>query len=260
MTPLRFANAPNFRDLGGIVTRAGRRVRHGRIYRSGALNHLGSDEWERLDALGISLFCDLRSPAESARHAHGWPGKAPAMMPLAVLPDVRSTGDALLERVLSDPTGGQARGLLLENYAEMPRALAPQLRVLVDRILSEDGLPMLIACTAGQDRTGFVSALLLSALDVEHDVVVQDYMRSAPIHDAEKVRNFLAKSLGGTAVDPPSDEVVEALRADEAYLAAAFAVVDEEFGGVGEYWRRFGDLDPARRDLLASMLLEDVGA
>src|SRR5688500_8775706 len=62
----------NFRDLGGYETDDGRRVRYGRIYRSGVLAHLTPDDVQRLDALGIRVVCDFRNAQERRRETIRW--------------------------------------------------------------------------------------------------------------------------------------------------------------------------------------------
>jgi protein-tyrosine phosphatase len=47
------------------------------------------------------------------------------------------------------------------------------------KLLAEDGLPALIHCAAGKDRTGLIIALLLSVADVPPDAIIADYALSA---------------------------------------------------------------------------------
>ncbi len=51
---------PNFRDLGGYRTTAGRHLRWGRIYRSGKLTSLTEADVHYFKRLGVSLVCDFR--------------------------------------------------------------------------------------------------------------------------------------------------------------------------------------------------------
>jgi protein-tyrosine phosphatase len=56
---------PNFRDLGGYETADGRRVKWGRVYRSGELSQLSEDDVAKLGDLGIKTVVDLRSLSPS---------------------------------------------------------------------------------------------------------------------------------------------------------------------------------------------------
>ena len=51
----------NFRDLGGYPTLDGRRVRWGRVFRSGMMANLTDADYDYLSALGIRVVCDFRS-------------------------------------------------------------------------------------------------------------------------------------------------------------------------------------------------------
>src|SRR5512145_712402 len=62
----------NFRDLGGYATRDGRRVRWGRVYRSGVMSYLTDADRTRLDALGLRTLCDFRAPGERKREPTNW--------------------------------------------------------------------------------------------------------------------------------------------------------------------------------------------
>ena len=64
----------NFRDLGGIPTVDGKKIRHGLLYRSGHLCKISEEKAEFLrDRKGIETVVDLRSPSELAeKHRGAW--------------------------------------------------------------------------------------------------------------------------------------------------------------------------------------------
>jgi protein-tyrosine phosphatase len=250
-------HAPNFRELGGIGTNDGRRLARGRVYRSEALTTLGDDEWASVSDLGLRLVCDLRSPKERAKHPIQWVGDRPRFAEIAILPDVRTAGPEIMQSIVSDASGGAARRLLLENYAAMPRAFEHHLPDLVGSIVDERELPLLIACTAGKDRTGFVCALLLSALGVSYDDIVADYLRSNEWFDPTVIRDALAAWLGAESEVTPSDAVLDALKVHIAYLDSAFAAIERDYGSLDTYLTQAGGLDERRRSALRAALLEE---
>jgi protein-tyrosine phosphatase len=63
------------------------------------------------------------------------------------------------------------------GYRDLPTLLAPQFREIFQELLRHDGA-VSFHCSAGQDRTGVATALVLSALGVPRDVIVQDYLLS----------------------------------------------------------------------------------
>lgn len=252
-----FRNAPNFRELGGIPVAGGGRVARGRLYRSGALTRLDADEWRRVDALNIGLFCELRSSTERAKHPVPWPAREPATLHLALLPDTRASGIEVFRELVADPTGQAARRMLLTNYGRMAAALAPQLSELVDRLLALRGQAALVACAVGQDRTGVVCALLLTGLGASADDVMADYLRSDAVFDAAGVRRAL---ISGAELDsgaaPPTDAVLDALRPNADYLRAAFAEIERDYGGVMRYLQTAGGLGEARLAAFREQFIE----
>src|SRR6187402_1942570 len=54
----------NFRDLGGIETRSGARIRPGRVFRSDALHLLTERDVETLAGFGIATLIDVRGAGE----------------------------------------------------------------------------------------------------------------------------------------------------------------------------------------------------
>ena len=54
----------NARDLGGLVTRDGRRIRPGALLRSDAVDHLTARGWRQLADHGVKTIIDLRNEDE----------------------------------------------------------------------------------------------------------------------------------------------------------------------------------------------------
>lgn len=75
-------------------------------------------------------------------------------------------------------TGGggtpKSRGHLYEVYRGM---VDEQMTIILETILGATSNVMYF-CTAGKDRTGVVSALLLKKLGTKEDVIIEDYMMS----------------------------------------------------------------------------------
>jgi protein-tyrosine phosphatase len=175
--PAALAGAYNFRDLGGLATADGRRIRPGRLFRSDTLQALtDADVAHLVDTLGIAGVLDLRSSAESVEEGRGPLSAHPrpvtyVNVPLGLAnvayghprpgvdapPPGRLTAEMYLGQIAGDPG--------------IPLALE-LLSVLTAR-------PTVVHCTIGKDRTGVVVALVLLLLGVPDEAVVEDYMSSA---------------------------------------------------------------------------------
>ena len=164
----------NFRDLGGYRTDDGRSVRWGRLYRSGVMADLTDSDYAYLQRLGITAICDLRdsrershSPTQAGRIARG--GRYIAWDYQQDF-DMKAFAGAFA--MGGDPQETALR-LMAAFYRQMPAAFAARYREAFDVLKQGDGL--LFNCSAGKDRTGLLAALVLTALGVAPDVVVNDY-------------------------------------------------------------------------------------
>ncbi len=195
--------AVNLRELGGIATADGRRIRRGIIYRSGDLADLTEASSNRMAELGIVARIDFRSIAERKLRPYNW--HAPGAIQVWENPSSRH--DAAVRDLMEQAEKGTdaAHAAMNAIYRELPIFLASSYGVLF-RWLSDGRLPILYSCTAGKDRTGVATALILWALGVEKKTITEEYelsntqfdqikkiaMRSYNFNDDASVRTILA--------------------------------------------------------------------
>lgn len=254
--PLRLERA--FRDIGGLATTDGRLIRHGRVYRSGLLRQLVDPDHDTLARLGLTWRLDLRSRAERALEQHEWPGFAQIPAPVVEHEGLEGVQPAVWAHRIADPafTPAHAAQCLRAVYVDMPENLAPTLRLLIDRLLAPDGAPVLVHCTAGKDRTGFVCAMLQTALDVPRATIMQDYLlANQHMPDAQPV---LERMLGAHGLSPHAGSLA-AVRAifgvRRDYLDAAFARIERDWGSPANYLHEAIGLDNTRLQALQAQLL-----
>jgi protein-tyrosine phosphatase len=216
----------NFRDLGGYATQDGRRLRWGKLYRSGSMAAFTTVAYERLAALGVRVVCDLRTTTERESSPVEW-RRVPNLSYWARDYDM-SFGDLRTLLASDMPTAAQAREAMAVGYRSLPFEQAPAYAELFRRLIAGD-TPLVFNCSAGKDRTGVAAALILSALGVDEETIVEDYLLSNRALDR-----------GGWAASPllgkVSQDVVEAiLGVDASYIASALATVDERHGSLPRY-------------------------
>ena len=249
------AGAGNFRNLGGLLTHDGRRIRQHFLMRSDRLCHLTPQGWEQLAATGLTTICDLRSAEECALH----PNCVPAVLGIEELAcevrnGIRDDG-SLLGMLIEQPTAATAEALMIEIYRRLPQQMAPVLGRIGDRLLG-GGAPLLIHCTAGKDRTGFAVAMLLHALGVSQEEIERDYLASRAWAHAGIHRVSLAKGLAATIPADALDAVCEPLLdVREVYLRASFDKIARDFGSPESYLDIAVGLDAARRARLRELAL-----
>jgi len=165
---------PNFRDIGGYVTTDGRVVRAGRVYRSGMLGAATDDDLATLAALGLRTVIDLRTQPEV--DAFGV-DRLPGLASLVRLPIPSAGADPVVVKAMQ--TG---RFPYLPDLAEVNRGYvsddAERLGDALELLSDSANLPAVVHCLGGKDRTGVISALLLTILGVPWATARVDYLRS----------------------------------------------------------------------------------
>ena len=235
-------SAPAFRDLGGIAAGGGL-IRRGRLFRSEALLHLTEEEKSTVAGLGLRTVCDLRSPLERDAHAcMDWLYPLPRRMSFDLTAQLGAGTAAALDRMRAEPGPAAALQIMVSTYEYLPRAGATVLRALFATLAAGE-TPVMIHCSAGKDRTGFVSAMLLAALGVPREGIYEDYLRvelnGASAHaarTAQMMSLFLRRPL-----DPESLTVLSSVRS--AYLDTAFAALERQWGSTNNYLSEAAGLD-----------------
>lgn len=258
-TEPELAQVRNFRDVGGLPTMDGRRVRYGVLFRSGHLAHATEQDTAFLTSLNLHTIYDFRNAADQRLDGQDveLPGVRNVNMPLSDPADgaefwrvVRTGGVAELRPLLAD---GKAAQRMIDNYREMVVQRTPEhSRVL--RELATDAVPALMHCAAGKDRAGLSIAVTLLALGVERDAIVADYLKSNAPHRRYKVRR--AGPGDGLYTPEVMDLISPLFDAREEYLLAAFDTVQETWGGVDAYLEQGLGLTPELREGLRERLLD----
>ncbi len=239
MVPL--TGATNFRDLGGYVGRGGRPVRWRWLYRSDHLGHLTAADQAELQRRGLTRALDFRGVQESAGAAYSLPGLQ--RHALHIEPTVVQRLQSIADRghVLDETT---TVGLMEDLYRNVVRHQAPRLAQFFGHVLSADA-PLVFHCTAGKDRTGLAAALLLRALGVPQDVVMQDFLLTNQV-----LRPPAALSHG------LPDDVRRALWGVRAsYLEAGLNAIEQDHGGIEPYLKKVVGLDEQAFEALARQCL-----
>ncbi|WP_327288015.1 tyrosine-protein phosphatase [Streptomyces sp. NBC_01198] len=256
------AGVRNFRDVGGLPTTDGRRVRHGVLFRSGHLAHATAKDADFLEGLGLNTIFDFRNPDDVALEGQdvALRGTRNLSMPLNDPADnagfwqtVRDGDVPSLQAVLGEGRGearmvAAYRKLILERTEEHSRML--------DLLSASDGpaVPALLHCAAGKDRAGTSIAIILLALGVQRSAIEADYLESNARHRRYKV--VRGDGSTGTAIDPQVSELLSPLfEARVEYLRAAFDTIEERWGSVDRYLAEGLGLTPERRAALRERLL-----
>ncbi|MCO1597760.1 tyrosine-protein phosphatase [Micromonospora sp. RHAY321] len=255
--------APNARDLGGLIGADGRRVRAGRLIRTPALGRLTDEDLPVLAKLGPACVVDLRDGSE-----------------IAVAPSDRLVGEPRVVHLpVHDPehpvftyVSAVLLGHDLNAYAELARqgtagAMAEIYRWFVTgesarvgfaeavRLAARpENLPLVYHCSAGKDRTGWLTAILLTALGVDEATIRAEYLRNNPLTDS--LRAVIVEAMRRRQPELDVDAVLPVLEVRPEYLDAGYQEVRRVHGSFDGYLRDGLGLTEETLTALRAQLLE----
>ena len=229
----------NFRDLGNLPAADGRKIKKGKLYRSGHLYKISEKTAELLrDRKGLRTIIDLRSPSELAEHKD-IVAEGVNYIHLPPLNDEqnpsinRENRKGVLIEIMAKE-GGAKKHLsdiyrLMITQKESLEAFREMLRLLAD----EENAAFLWHCTQGKDRTGVAAAITLMTLGVDRKVIMRDYMRTNRSCRFINALIFLGVTIvfnirAAFALD-------HLLSARKFFLQAAFDEIDSIYGGTDSF-------------------------
>ena len=229
---IRLDGTRNLRDTGGYPAGPGRHTRWHTLLRSDELTVLPAHSVEQLRELGVRHIVDLRWADELVRSPNLFANDS--VITYSSIP-----------LLADDPTPEFG---LDGMYRHILDARWQQLGEVVRSLLEPGGLPVVVGCAAGKDRTGVTIALLLALCGVPDEVVVADYAMSEASFAGENATlpaDNWRRNPPWTVESPPE------------YMASTLAHLRREHGGARALLRSIG-LTDAQLDTLVEALTEPV--
>ena len=207
----------NTRELGGYpVTIDGKQktVKKGLLYRSGSPENATKADYMFLESKKIRTIVDFRSEEEKTAAFHFSSVVKKVDLPI----DAGNLMGALLKtgKWLYTNDTERAEAEMLSLYTVMPIEAISRYRVLFSLLAESDAAPLLYYCSAGKDRTGLASALILYALGADRKTIMEDY-----VYSNENLRLYWERFV----VTQPF--LVPYYTVSETYLQAAFTSIEE---------------------------------
>lgn len=224
----------NARDLGGLPAADGP-TRFGRIVRSDDLNGLTEAGRRAMFDHGIATIVDLRGPVER-RLSPPALGDHPGYRHLSIVEDEALGSSSEL-------------GTVADSYIWMLGAMRARVGVVLHAIAAAPPGGVVVHCFAGKDRTGVVSALLLSVAGVTRDAIAEDYALS---HQA--LRPLLDEWISAESDPEVQDQMRRRFQCDPQTMTAVLEHLDQDYGGVDGYLAAIG-VDASTQERLRARLL-----
>ncbi|KAJ5662132.1 uncharacterized protein N7477_009748 [Penicillium maclennaniae] len=224
-----FVNVPgvsNIRDLSYENN-----LRPGYVYRSGNMaDILDAGKTLLVDELKITTIFDLRNQGERERApSPEIEGIKTIWMPYGARPASLNLKDFAGE--------DQGDNGFVKMYTGILEAASPAFTEIFKHIRDKPNDPFIFHCSAGKDRTGVLSALILLLIDRPHEEIIRDYMltRAALENVRENLTQALALHFGTDHLSPEAIGMLE-LSGVRAHAMAAFLKTFEcSYGGVEGY-------------------------
>ncbi len=188
----------NFRDLGGYRNRDGATVAWRRIFRSGDFRNITANDFAKIKKeIGLAAVIDLRTAEET--EVQGKWNCTDFGIRYNHLPFPGGGGDKKEEaRLLKEGVNLGQFYLHMISGKDFKKQIISALEIIANR----DNYPLVFHCAIGKDRTGILSAILLSILGVDDAVIIEDYTYSGP--SIKKLREDMLKN-------PPKEDFIKRL-------------------------------------------------
>lgn len=213
----------NFRDLGGMKTKDGKYVKWGKLFRGDELSKLTTGDLEYLSSIPLLSVVDFRDERETIREPDLKPESLLHHYHCPIIPgNLADEMDLSLDELTSD----HAITMMEEMYRLLvtDSDCVQHYKKLFEVIQDKTQVPLLFHCTAGKDRTGMATALIYSALGVDEQDIMEDYL-SSNIYLKEKYKNFTSGNSFFKTL----------LEVNPLFLESAFKEIDKQYGSVERY-------------------------
>ena len=255
----------NLRDLGSIVTKDGKRIKTGLILRSAKLSKLDDIDRTVLEShYGVSKVIDFRAPGEKIKK----PDIIPRGARYIPLPFFNEENMAVTGGMGSDVFSAIRKAESKEelyNYIPDLTTVYPivvtddyalsQLSKAVKLIINNRDGAVLFHCTAGKDRTGIVSAIILKLLNADDEDILADYLKTNEVSEinAKKYSKLAKVFLRSQKI---ADKTYEVFLAKEEYLRAAYDAMIEKFGSFEKFIEAGLGITPDEAESFREYILE----
>lgn len=237
----------NVREIGGYETaQSHKSTRWGKIFRSGQLSSLS--EWDsiRLNNLHIKTVIDLRGNDEVAVCPLRYSNANIVRIPIPI-----KNMDNVVTRIQEDRMRkGDGILFMQDTYLQYVTDYSEQFAKALDVFLDKDNYPIMINCSMGKDRTGYLTAMLLFALGIPEETIVRDYMASNENINIGHLA-YMAHDLSTNA----QETVTALVTVNEGLIDLVLKRIRKDYGSVDKYLSKGLHLTDKERETLKDIML-----
>jgi protein-tyrosine phosphatase len=254
----------NTRDIGGYLTSDLRTIRWRQIIRSENLSRLTASDFQKLEEIGVKTVIDLRTDREHDQSPTVWMGDNPPRFFHFPIGDAHNDWFKAQRKLMKRNSFTEKHALehMVEGYRMIAEVGPPSLQKLMDLVLDQSNWPILIHCNAGKDRAGVAVTLIMEALGVDRETIMEEFLLTNEISRTEEKAIFISKErkISGRGEKLRRGASASAwfpiVGVQSEMLEAFYASVDEQYGSMDAFLTEMGVDQVARRTLVASLTTE----
>lgn len=251
----------NTRDIGGYLTNDMRTLRWGQIIRSENLSRLTADDFQKLEEMGLKTVIDLRTDKEHDRSPTLWQGDNPPQFFHFPVGDSNGAWFNATRKMMKGNkfTEAQSSSLMVDGYRMIVEEGPDSYKKLMEVVLDQSNWPVLIHCNAGKDRAGVAVTLILEALGVDRETIMDEFLLTNQIARIEEKAVLLSKQSKKQRRNgrgPSASAWFPVIGVQPEMLEAFYANVDEQYGSMDAFLTELGVDQDARNALSASLTTE----
>lgn len=249
----------NPRDLGGYVGYEGRKIKKGRLLRTGKISHLSTHDQNFLKNYGLKKIIDLRSPLEIEK------------CPDTVIPGVQDYNIALsdedntegghkdIAKAFAQYRKDQYAGFRMmcgryHDHVTKPHAQAAIKKILNVLAQTPDGA-VIFHCSEGKDRTGIVAMIILYLLGVDLETIRQDYLYSNyMLNDYRAKRDQKLAAVGENMKFRANMRILGSV--SDAFIDTSLIAIEERYGSLDNYLKNQLGVTSKLKNTLRELYLE----
>lgn len=239
--------SPNFRTYNGLKNIDGKRFKDNILFRSGSISALPAADKLKLQGLKLNAIIDFRTDFEVQRDPDDTVGLKVNTVRIP-LGNINQQSSMNMFALLNNPNSTEATAdsmmmSFYENFASMVKSYKAFFEVL---LLPDSKI--LFHCSAGKDRTGIASALLLKALDFDEQTIMSDFLRSN-----EAVKSVDVNKLKMYGIPEKMASILMSVKSD--YLNEAIAQIEKQYGSIDKMLEKELGIGPLQKQLLKEKYL-----
>lgn len=221
---MEIEKSPNFRTYNNLKNIEGKTFKSNVLFRSGSISSLMSSDKEKMAKLKLNKIVDFRTDYEVSREPDDTAGLSVLTIRIPI-GNITKESSLTMFSVLNNPNSSEntVDSMMLSFYKNFSESIHSYKSFF--RVLLEPNSNVLFHCSAGKDRTGIASVLLLKALDFDDDTILDDFMRS---NDAVRGVDLDKMKMYGI----PEKYAQILMKVKPEYLKEAISIINLKYGSL----------------------------